>query len=133
METRTVAVRINALDTAHGYQDILAVAEAAGSRIDSIVVPKVDRPGDIHFVSRLLDGIEMNRGIQQPIGIEASIESAEGLENVSATARASKRIKTLVFGKIRLMTQVPLSNRGRGVAGRLQHLRDGYFLAIEVL
>ena len=81
-----------------GYQDILAVVESAGSKIDTIVVPKIDSPGDIHFVSRLLDGIEMNIGVDRPIGIEASIESAEGLENVSSIARASKRIKTLVFG-----------------------------------
>jgi len=95
---RTVAVRINSLDTPYGYQDILAVVESAGSKIDTIVVPKVDHPGDIHFVSRLLDGIEMNKEIGKPIGIEASIESAEGLENISETACASDRVKTLVFG-----------------------------------
>jgi malyl-CoA/(S)-citramalyl-CoA lyase len=97
-ENRTVAVRINGLDTPFGYQDILAVAEKAGERIDSIVVPKVNHPGDIHFVSRLLDGIEMHKGHQARIHIEASIESAEGLQNVSDTARASRRISTLVFG-----------------------------------
>ncbi|MBW2635522.1 MAG: CoA ester lyase, partial [Deltaproteobacteria bacterium] len=80
---KTVAVRINGLDTPYGYQDILAVAEKAGSAIDTIVVPKVNHPGDIHFVSRMLDGIEMNRGFAERIGIEASIESAECLENVS--------------------------------------------------
>jgi len=97
-ENRTVAVRINGLDTPFGYQDILAVAEKAGERIDSIVVPKVNQPGDIHFVSRLLDGIEMHKGYQARINIEASIESAEGLQNVSETARASHRLRTLVFG-----------------------------------
>lgn len=95
---KTIAVRINALDTPYGYQDILAVAEKAGDVIDTIVVPKVNHPGDIHFVSRLLDGIEMNKGYKARIHIEASIESAEGLENVSATARASDRLRTLVFG-----------------------------------
>jgi len=97
-EDKNVAVRINGLDTPHGYQDILAVAEKAGSRVDTIVVPKVNHPGDIHCVSRLLDGIEMNKSFTNRIGIEASIESAEGLENVSETARASHRIRTLVFG-----------------------------------
>ncbi|MCG6908593.1 MAG: CoA ester lyase [Deltaproteobacteria bacterium] len=95
---KTVAVRINGLDTGYGYQDILAVAEAAGGVVDTIVVPKVDHPRDIHCVSRLLDGIEMNRGIEAPIGIEASIESAAGLEQVSRTACASRRLKTLIFG-----------------------------------
>ena len=95
---KTLAVRVNGLDTPYGYQDILAVAEAAGDIVDTIVVPKVNSPGDIHFVSRLLDGIEMNRGYAARVGIEASIESAQGLENVVNTARASDRLRTLVFG-----------------------------------
>jgi citrate lyase beta subunit len=95
---KTVSVRINGLDTPHGYQDILAIVEKAGERIDTIVVPKVNHPGDIHFVSRLLDGIEMHKGHPTRIGIEASIESARGLSNVSRTARASDRLRTLVFG-----------------------------------
>jgi citrate lyase beta subunit len=95
---KTVSVRINGLDTSFGYRDILAVVEKAGQLVDTIVVPKVNHPGDIHFVSRLLDGIEMHKGHQTRIGIEASIESAQGLENVSETARASGRLRTLVFG-----------------------------------
>jgi len=63
-----------------------------------VVVPKVDHPGDIHFVHRLLQGIEMDKQRLNRIGIEASIESAEGLENVSLTARASNRLISLVFG-----------------------------------
>lgn len=95
---KTVAVRINGLDTPFGYQDILAMAEKAGDIIDTIVIPKVNHPKDIHFVDRLLDGIEMHNGYQGHIGIEASIESAQGLDNVSDTASSSDRIRTLVFG-----------------------------------
>ncbi len=94
----TLAVRINALDTPFGYRDLLEVAEAGGGRFDTIVVPKVNSPGDIHFVDRLLDGIEMHAGTERPAGIEASIETAQGLEAVSAIVRASRRIRTLVFG-----------------------------------
>jgi citrate lyase beta subunit len=96
--SRPLAVRINALDTPFGYQDLLAVAEAVGERIDTIVVPKVNSAGDIHFVDRLLNGIEMRTGIDHTIGIEASIETAEGLAQVQAIATASQRIQTLVFG-----------------------------------
>ena len=96
--TRPLAVRINALDTPFGYQDLLAVAEAAGERIDTIVVPKVNSPGDIHFVDRLLDGIEMKNDITHRAGIEASIETAEGLLRVQSIAEASRRLQTLVFG-----------------------------------
>jgi malyl-CoA/(S)-citramalyl-CoA lyase len=95
---KIVIFRINGLDTPFGYRDLLEVVEAAGPQIDAVVVPKVDHPGDIHFVCRMLDGIEMQKGFSGRIGIEAIIESAEGLERVSATARASDRLKTLVFG-----------------------------------
>ncbi len=95
---KTVSVRINSLDTPYAYRDLLEVVEGAGERIDTIVVPKVNNAGDIHFVCRMLDGIEMKTGTDKPIGIEASIETAEGLEVVSEIAKASGRLKTLVFG-----------------------------------
>ena len=94
----TVTFRINGLDTPFGYKDLSEIVEAAGSQIDAVVVPKVNHPGDIHFVCRMLDGIEMGKGSSKRIGIEAIIESAEGLEKVSEIARASDRLKTLVFG-----------------------------------
>jgi citrate lyase beta subunit len=46
----------------------------------------------------MLDGIELSMGWSKRIGIEASIETAVGLEAVSEIARASDRIQTLVFG-----------------------------------
>jgi malyl-CoA/(S)-citramalyl-CoA lyase len=95
---RTVTVRINGLDTPFGYRDLLEVAEAAGEKIAAVVVPKVNGPGDIHFVARMLDGIEQARELAAAIGIEASIETAEGLTEVTAIARASRRLRALVFG-----------------------------------
>lgn len=95
---KTVLYRMNSLDTPYGYRDLLEVVEAAGSVIDAVVVPKINHPGDVHFVSRMLDGIEMDKGWTRKIGIEASIETAAGLEAVSEIARTSDRIQTLVFG-----------------------------------
>lgn len=97
-QNKTLSVRCNGLETPFGYRDILEVAERTGHKLDTMVIPKVHHPGDIHFVHRLLDGIEMNAGIERKIGIEASIESARGLANVNNIARSSDRIKTLVFG-----------------------------------
>jgi len=94
----TLTFRINALDTPFGYRDLLEVVEAAGPHIDAVVVPKVNHPGDIHFVSRMLDGIESAKGFSKRVHIEAIIESAEGLEQVSQIARASDRLISLVFG-----------------------------------
>ncbi len=95
---KTVSVRINSTDTPYAYRDLLEVAEGAGDRLDSIVIPKVNHPGDIHFAGRMLDGIEMNRGFSNCIAIEASIETAIGLDCVSEIAAASPRLITLVFG-----------------------------------
>ena len=46
----------------------------------------------------MLDGIEAAKEFSSPINIEAIIESAEGLEQVSQIAKASDRLITLVFG-----------------------------------
>jgi citrate lyase beta subunit len=94
----TLTFRINGLDTPFGHRDLLEVAEAAGPRIEAVVVPKVNHPGDIHFVCRMLDGIEGAKGFSSRINIEAIIESAQGLEQVSQIAKASDRLITLVFG-----------------------------------
>ena len=94
----TVTVRINSTDTPFAYRDVIEVVSTAGSAIDALVLPKADHPGDVHFVSRLLQGIEKETGLESPIGIEASIESAAGLSQVEAIAGASDRLRSLVFG-----------------------------------
>lgn len=97
-ERKTVTVRINALDTPFAYRDLLEVAEQAGDIIDAIVIPKVNHPGDVFFADRLLNGIAMAQRTSGTIGIEASIETAEGMMQAGAIAGASSRVKTLVFG-----------------------------------
>ena len=90
--------RINALDTPFGYRDLLEVVEAVGPRLATVVIPKVNHPGDIHFAERLIDGIALARGRTLAIGIEASIETAQGLESAKKIARAGRRVRSLVFG-----------------------------------
>lgn len=95
---KVVTVRINSLDTPFAYRDLLTVLENSGDRVDAVVVPKVNTAGDVHFVDRMVAGIEMAMGLSRRIGIEASIETAEGMENVRDIAAASERLITLVFG-----------------------------------
>jgi citrate lyase subunit beta/citryl-CoA lyase/malyl-CoA/(S)-citramalyl-CoA lyase len=97
-QNKAVSVRMNGLDTPFGYKDLLVLATEAGDHLDSVVVPKIDHCGDIHFVDRMLNGIEMDRQSANRIGIEASIESARGLDQATDIAGASSRLKTLVFG-----------------------------------
>jgi citrate lyase beta subunit len=95
---KTVTARINSLDTPFAYRDLLELVENAGHILDAIVIPKVNSPGDISFVDRMLGGIEMNKGLSSGLGIEASIETAEGLLRADDIARESSRLKSLVFG-----------------------------------
>jgi citrate lyase beta subunit len=96
--SKTITVRVNSAQTSFAFQDIIEIAGAAGNIIDAIVMPKVNHPGDIYFICRLLDGVEMDRKIKNKIQIEACIETAKGLEQVSQIAGASNRIKSLTFG-----------------------------------
>ena len=96
---KTVTVRINALDTPFAYRDLLEVAETAGHRIDALVLPKVNNAGDVFFADRMLNGIEMGRTEGSPaVGLEASIETAEGLLRAADIVQASNRVRSLVFG-----------------------------------
>jgi malyl-CoA/(S)-citramalyl-CoA lyase len=94
---KTMAVRVNALDTPWAYRDIIAVAEKC-PRLDMILLPKPAVAADIYVVETLLNGIEATIGRRDPIGIEALIETAEGLCNVESIASASDRLEALIFG-----------------------------------
>ena len=95
---KQVGLRINSLETPFAYKDLIQVVEAACDHIDTIVVPKVNHEGDIHFVSRLLDGVEMALGQKRPIRIQACIETAQGLSRIKEIAEADSRLSALAFG-----------------------------------
>ena len=91
--------RINGLDTAFAYRDLIEVVEAAGDRLDLVIVPKVNRAEDVYFVDLLLTQIEARQGfVPGRIGIEAQIETALGGVNVDSIAAASPRLAGLIFG-----------------------------------
>ena len=91
--------RANALDTPYFYRDLIEVVEDAGGALDAIIVPKVNRPEDLHAASILLSQLEMAMDLEPgEIKLEAQIESAEGLTNADAIARATPRLVALHFG-----------------------------------
>ena len=93
-----VSVRINGLDTHFCYRDVVEVVEAAGDRLDTILIPKVGSPTDVEFVATLLSQIEQAKGIS-PIDLHILIETAAGMANVEAIARAvPDRLEAMVFG-----------------------------------
>jgi malyl-CoA/(S)-citramalyl-CoA lyase len=90
--------RINGLNTPFAYRDLTEVIEAAGDRIDQVIVPKVGRAEDVVFVDMLVTQIQMSRGDTQRIGVAAQIETADGFLYVREIARSSSRLETLIFG-----------------------------------
>jgi citrate lyase beta subunit len=91
-------LRINGLDTPFAYRDVIEVVEAAGDRVDLIMLPKAGSSEDVAFLDRLLTQIEMHRGFSRPIGIEAQIETAAGFVWLREIARSSPRLEALIFG-----------------------------------
>lgn len=90
--------RMNGLDTHFAYRDLVEIVEAAGDRIDLIVIPKVNRPEDVCFVETLLGQIESYKRFSRPIGIEALIETAMGCVNIREIAACSERLEGFVYG-----------------------------------
>lgn len=106
--------RINGLDTPFAYRDLVEVTEAAGDHIDLVMLPKANAARDVQFVETLLSQIEAAQGLSRMIGIEAQIETAQGVLNVREVAQASPRLETLIFGSgdFAASAGMPLENIG---------------------
>ena len=95
---RVRIVRVNALDTGHTYRDLVEVVEAAGDRLDLVMLPKAESPGDVAFVDTLLAQIETSCRRSTRTGIEAQIETARGFLYAREIAGATSRLDALIFG-----------------------------------
>jgi len=82
-------VRINALDSPWGRDDLEAL-RAAAVPPDTIVVPKIDGPQQLLEVAAALDGMQMD--------LLPHIETARGLFAAAAIAAAHPRVSGLFFG-----------------------------------
>src|SRR5262252_7790072 len=90
--------RINALNSPWVLDDILEIVPAVGSKLDVIMLPKVEGPWDVHFLDQLLAQLEAKHAIAKPILIHAILETAEGVKNVEAIAGASPRMHGMSLG-----------------------------------
>jgi malyl-CoA/(S)-citramalyl-CoA lyase len=95
--TKTVAVRVNGLDTPWALQDIVDIARQA-PRLDLILLPKTSCGADVRFVDQLLTLVERETGRGKRTGIEVLIETARGVANVEEIAQASDRLEAMIFG-----------------------------------
>jgi len=97
LSERRVAVRVNAPGSPWCHADIEACVRAGGA-LQSIVLPKVESAGELAFADRLLDGVEAAARAGTSIEVEALIETATGLVNITEIASASSRLTALILG-----------------------------------
>lgn len=90
--------RINCLNSPWHLDEVSQIVERAGSKIDVIMVPKVEGPWDIFYMDQLLASLEAKHGVTRPILLHAILETAEGVMNVEAIAGASPRMQGISLG-----------------------------------
>src|SRR5262249_38971569 len=95
------AFRPNGLSTKFFYRDVIEVVEAAGARIDVMVLPKIESAADVLFADRLLTQIEKNIGlVVGRIRLEALIESAKAVLQAEEIGASTPRLAGLIFGVV---------------------------------
>ncbi len=108
---KTVSVRINDVRGPFGLMDLVEVVGGAGAVLDTVIVPKVRDTGDVAFVERVLQALELQYTLTPgQIGIECQIEDAMGLINCERIAASSDRIETLVFGPADFSAAMHMTN-----------------------
>ncbi|CAO3436891.1 itaconate degradation C-C-lyase RipC [Azospirillum doebereinerae] len=85
------ALRINPPSTAFGLEDLLGLVRS-GARPDVVILPKTESAEILQLVDRLF--VEAGK----PIRLVALIESARGVAEAAAIARATPRLDALFFG-----------------------------------
>ncbi len=86
-------VRINQLPL--GLEDL---AEIISEQPDLVLVPKVEYPGQIAEVDRMISELKARQDINRAIWLMPILESALGIENAFAIAAASPNVVALTIG-----------------------------------
>ncbi|KAF0123777.1 MAG: HpcH/HpaI aldolase, partial [Methylocystaceae bacterium] len=90
--------RMNALNSPWALDDMIEIVGAVGSKLDVVMLPKVEGPWDIAYLDQLLAQLEARHSVKKPILIHAILETAEGVKNVDAIASASPRMHGISLG-----------------------------------
>jgi citrate lyase subunit beta / citryl-CoA lyase len=93
--TAAIWVRVNSSPPESQYGDMKAIVRPG---LDGIVLPKVECAGDVARTAWLLEALEQEAGLTQPVQLLATIETVKGLANADSIATASPRIRWLGFG-----------------------------------
>ena len=90
--------RVNALNSPWLLDDMVEIVAAVGSKLDVVMLPKVEGAWDIHYLDQLLAQLEAKYAVTKPILIHAILETAEGVDNVADIATASPRMHGISLG-----------------------------------
>ncbi|KAL3423906.1 citrate lyase beta [Phlyctema vagabunda] len=99
-----LGVRINSVASGLALADLTTVLEAP--HLDALVVPKVNRASDLHFITDIVQHLLPKRHLstggsdtkaKTPLKILALIESAEAVVNLNEICKASPYLSGLVF------------------------------------
>jgi malyl-CoA/(S)-citramalyl-CoA lyase len=90
--------RMNALNSPWALDDMIEIVGAVGSKLDVVMLPKVEGPWDVAYLDQLLAQLEARNGVKKPILIHAILETAEGVKNVDAIASCSPRMHGISLG-----------------------------------
>jgi malyl-CoA/(S)-citramalyl-CoA lyase len=90
--------RVNCLNSPWHLDDVNALVEGVGDRLDVIMVPKVEGPWDIHYMDQQLALLEARHGLKKPILLHAILETPEGVNNIEAICAASPRMQGISLG-----------------------------------
>ncbi len=108
---RVRVVRVNDLTTEWTYRDVIEVVEGAGANLDCIMLPKVQSAEQVVWLDYTLTQIEKAVGLEVgKIGIEAQLENARGLLDITRIAQASPRLETLIFGPADFMASINMKS-----------------------
>lgn len=89
--SRELIIRVNALSTPWGKDDIAAVATIGAG---AILVPKVESPEEVHAAVQALD----NAGAPADLPVWIMAETPRGILNIQHIAGASPRLAAIVMG-----------------------------------
>lgn len=95
---REQAVRINSVGSGFALDDMTEVLK--GKNLDCLVVPKVDSPSDLHFVTDVLRQKLPERhaeGSTNPVKIVALVESARSVMDLASICKASPFLSGITF------------------------------------
>lgn len=95
---REQCVRINPVGSGLALDDLTVILK--GKHLDCLVVPKVDAPSDLHFVTDVLRQMLPERhaeGSKNPVKIVALVESARSLMDLPAICKASPFLSGITF------------------------------------